>query len=606
VIRSRLFRKVALWQLTLILLTALAVVLVATPRVERETLEQVEETLAAEAAMLRDIARPALLAPENEPLVETLATRLRALGKETGSRFTVIAVDGRVLADSLGLQATMTDPHANRPEIQQARETGKQGTSTRYSRTTNLDLRYLALPVFEGERLVGFARASMDTKTIESRRKAMWGHVGLGVAVASVLALVGGLILSRRFARRLGAMSAAARRMARGEPAGRLPTDRKDEEGDLARAIMEVDSQLRERLQALGRERNQLSGVLASMSEGVVAVDREQRIVHMNAVAAGLLRVRSEDVLGKRLWETTRVAEIRDLIDGVLSDGEARTEEVRVADHPPPRRLQLNASALKGANGDAGGAVLVLHDVTGLRRLESMRTDFVANVSHELKTPLAAIQGLIETLADDGGMDGETRERFLERARSQVVRLSSLVTDLLSLSQVESESRSLERHPLDLREVLEESAGRIDLSGRSRRLALDLPDDPVAVLGDGEALGRIVDNLLDNAVKYTEDTDEIHLRLTTANDTATIEVQDTGIGIEPNHHERIFERFYRVDKARSRELGGTGLGLAIVRHLVEAQSGRIEVESVPGRGSTFRIHLPLEPLDAPMDRPGEA
>ena len=438
-IRSRLFRKVVLWQLTLILLTALAVVLVATPRVERETLEQVEETLAAEAAMLRDIARPALLAPEDEPLVETLATRLRALGEETGSRFTVIAADGRVLADSLGLQATMTDPHANRPEIQQARETGKQGTSTRHSRTTNLDLRYLALPVFEGERLVGFARASMDTKTIESRRKAMWGHVGLGVAVASVLALVGGLILSRRFTRRLGAMSAAARRMARGEPAGRLPTDRRDEEGDLARAITEVDSQLRERLQALGRERNQLSGVLASMSEGVVAVDREQRIVHMNAVAAGLLRVRSKDVLGRRFWETTRVAEIRDLIDGVLSDGEARTEEVRVADHPPPRRLQLNASALKGANGDAGGAVLVLHDVTGLRRLESMRTDFVANVSHELKTPLAAIQGLIETLADDDGMDGETRKRFLGRARSQVVRLSSLVTDLLSLSQVESE-----------------------------------------------------------------------------------------------------------------------------------------------------------------------
>jgi len=308
----------------------------------------------------------------------------------------------------------------------------------------------------------------------------------------------------------------------------------------------------------------------------------------------------AKEAIGQHVWDTTRVGDVSEFVDKVLADGREQSAEIRVADHPPPRTLEIHASPLMAPSGGIGGAVLVLHDVTDLRRLEAMRTDFVANVSHELKTPLAAIQGLIETLADDEGMEGEVRQRFLGRARDQVLRLSALVTDLLALSQVESEARSLERRSLDLRDVLQESESRLDLTGRMRELdvAVELPDEIVPVLGDEEALGRIVDNLLDNAVKYTEDGGEIRVRLTTEGDHAAIEIGDTGIGIEERHLSRIFERFYRVDKARSRALGGTGLGLAIVKHLVEAHGGRVEVESEPGEGTNFRLLLPLDPLDA--------
>lgn len=599
-IKSKIFRKIALWQLGLILATALVIVLLVTPRVERETLEQLEESLDAQAAMLRDASRPVLTQPATTT-VEAFDARVRALGQETGTRFTVIAADGMVLVDSLGLETTLQDPHGNRPEIQQARSSGVRGASTRHSRTTGLDFRYVALPVFEAGTLVGYARTSFDMSAVDRRRAALWGHVGLGVAVAALLALIGGLILSRRFATRLGAMSAAARRMALGEPAGWLPTDRRDEEGDLARAIQEVDLKLRDRLDTLARERNELSGVLGSMHEGVVAVDREQRVVHMNALAREYLHVKDGNPVSQPLWDTTRIADVSDLIDQVLDDGEERSAEIRVADHPPARTLEVHVSPLEGHDGSVAGVVLVLHDVTELRRLEAMRTEFVANVSHELKTPLAAIQGLVETLADDGDMDAEVRQRFLGRARSQVLRLSSLVTDLLALSQVESEARTLERSGIDLRDVARESARRLDLTGRSPDLTLsvELPDEPVPVLGDEEALGRAVDNLLDNAVKYTESGGRIRLRLAPRGDSAVVTITDTGIGIEERHLDRIFERFYRVDKARSRALGGTGLGLAIVKHLVEAHGGGVQVESEAGAGSTFRILLPLDPLDAP-------
>ena len=246
------------------------------------------------------------------------------------------------------------------------------------------------------------------------------------------------------------------------------------------------------------------------------------------------------------------------------------------------------------------GAVVVLHDVSRLERLETVRRDFVANASHELKTPITAIRGLVETLIDDKEIAPETQERFLTKIRDQSGRLSAIVTDLLTLSRLEAESGDSRYTPLDLREPVLASAQALTPAAEEKGIVLEtqLPDVRVEVAGDNEALGQVVTNLLDNALKYTPKGGKVWVRLTSQSGNAVLEVQDTGIGIEPRDRERIFERFYRVDKARSRELGGTGLGLSIVKHIVLAHNGKVSVDSTPGTGSTFRVSLPLAPTSA--------
>jgi two-component system phosphate regulon sensor histidine kinase PhoR len=365
--------------------------------------------------------------------------------------------------------------------------------------------------------------------------------------------------------------------------------------GELARALETMSVQLDERMKSLSHERNQLRAVLASMLEGVVAVDCEERVVHMNHVAAALLGTSEADAAGKRFWELVRVQEIGDILKEVLSESADRTSEVSLNGATRVRLIEVHASPLRGPDGEIAGAVMVLFDVTELRHLETVRREFVANVSHELKTPLTAIRGFIETILEDADADEDVKRRFLERARDQALRISTLVNDLLVLSRVESEQQALEQVPLDLREVVRSSARRVspDIRGRDLHFETVLPDEPVNLTGDEEALRQAVDNLLDNAFKYTPDGGTVRLVLRTEGPTAIIEVSDTGIGIQQHHQARIFERFYRVDKARSRELGGTGLGLSIVKHIAESHRGSVSVSSLSGEGSVFRITLPL-------------
>jgi two-component system phosphate regulon sensor histidine kinase PhoR len=257
--------------------------------------------------------------------------------------------------------------------------------------------------------------------------------------------------------------------------------------------------------------------------------------------------------------------------------------------------MEAYASPLKDLGHATTGAVVVLHDVSDLRRLEAVRRDFVANVSHELKTPITAVQGLIETMQTDTEMDPGTRQSFLKRVRAQVSRLGTLVSDLLTLSRIESGTiAGPSERPSDLRDAICETASEFQSTAEDKglNLSIQIPESPVSVNAEHEMLGQIIRNLLDNAVKYTPSGGKVTLRLDAVENQATIQVSDTGIGIERMHHERIFERFYRVDKARSRELGGTGLGLAIVKHLVRSLNGSITLASEPGTGSTFTVEIP--------------
>ena len=336
--------------------------------------------------------------------------------------------------------------------------------------------------------------------------------------------------------------------------------------------------------------------VLDGLVEGVLAVDLELKVLHLNLAAARFLGLQPEKALGSPISDLTDLSVLPETIRQSLEFGCETTAETEIEGPANQRNqiLEFEASPLRDRSQKLVGVVISIHDITELRHLEKVRRDFVANVSHELKTPITAIRGLIETILGDDDMEEETQVRFLEKAHSQALRLSVLVTDLLTLARLESRDAILEPLPFDLREPIFTSI-RASRSVEEHRAALeyDLPKEPVIVRGDPESLRLVASNLLDNALKYTPEGGRIWVRLQQSAGIARLEVQDTGLGIAPKDRERIFERFYRVDKARSRELGGTGLGLSIVKHVCLAHGGRVEVASEAGKGSTFTVVLPL-------------
>jgi two-component system phosphate regulon sensor histidine kinase PhoR len=274
-----------------------------------------------------------------------------------------------------------------------------------------------------------------------------------------------------------------------------------------------------------------------------------------------------------------------------------RVSEARISKPHKDQVIQLIGSPLKNAGGQRVGAVVVMHDLSELRQLEGVRRDFVANISHELKTPLAAIRGLVETLIDDERMDPATHRRFIEKIHDQSLRLSSLVSDLLTLSRLESDQGGLQFESVDLRDVVAESYRAQVHAAETKQLDMKarVSDDPIVISGDGEALRELVDNLLSNAIKFTPERGRVDVRLGVEGPNAVLTVEDSGIGIAPEDQGRVFERFYRVDKARSRQLGGTGLGLSIVKHVALAHGGTVSLKSATGRGSTFRVQVPVRP-----------
>ncbi|MCC6408190.1 MAG: HAMP domain-containing protein [Planctomycetes bacterium] len=593
--RSSFFWRLYGAFLALILVTAVLAGWRIDALVERDMTEALDESLADSALFVEELARPELEGVVSADFQE----RVRRLGRAAGMRLTVIAVDGSVVADTDEEPASMEN-HANRAEVVSARSSGA-GSAERRSATTGLRTRYHARAVRSGERVLGYVRAALDIGAIDARLAEARGAVALGAALAALIGLLVAWPIARRTTKPLAQLSDAARAIARGEHDHPLPPEGEDEFGELARSFRTMSSELEQRVATLAADRNKLLAILSSMVEGVVAVDVEERVVHMNGAAARILRTDAERALGRRVWETTRVLEVpRILEDARRTQRECRTE-VRLGDATAAIFVELFASPLAGASGENVGAVVVLHDVTELRRLEGVRRDFVANVSHELKTPLTAIRGYIETVLDDDAMPRDVERRFLERIREQTSRLTALVQDLLTLARIEAQEQRPELVELDLCRSVRESVERFAPLAEQKRIALSaaLGDAPVLVRGDEEGLRQIVGNLLDNAIKYTQAKGSVEVRIAPGDDEVALEVQDTGIGIEPRELDRIFERFYRVDKARSRELGGTGLGLSIVKHLALTYGGSVSVESTPGRGSTFRVHLPLAATAGP-------
>ncbi|MEJ2470003.1 MAG: ATP-binding protein [Desulfuromonadales bacterium] len=518
----------------------------------------------------------------------------KQLGAQAETRLTIILPNGHVVGDSEEMPARM-DNHADRPEVIDALR-GELGVATRFSHTLQQNMMYVALPVVEEDTIVGCVRAALPMRDLASTlQSAFYPVIKSGLAIAVIAALIS-LWLSRRISRPLEEMKRGAERFACGELEGRLPTYRGEEMGGLAEAMNQMAAQLDDRIRTVVRQRNEQEAVLASMIEGVLAIDNKERILRINQSAADLLNIDPQLAVGRRIQEVVRKPELQNFIARALASQQQIEADIALVIRDKQLHLQAHGTPLCDSSGTDIGALVVLNDMTRLQRLENIRRDFVANVSHELKTPITAIKGSVETLINGAVDDQESAQRFLQIIARQSDRLNAIIEDLLALSRIEQgqEDNGIALHKTQLRSVLVNTlqACQINAQDKQITLAMDCPETIEARI-NAPLLEQALVNLVDNAIKYSPEKGRVTFSATVEEDAVIIEVRDWGSGIPQEHLPRLFERFYRVDKARSRKLGGTGLGLAIVKHIVHAHNGEIRVESTLGQGSTFTIYLPL-------------
>lgn len=580
--RSRIFwRLCAIYSSLAVLATGL-LGWVLLGRLEEHLLRQTQQQLETKARLLGEIfCSQTMSLAERQQQVQRLAPVL-------GCRITVLAVDGAVLADSAE-QPEKMENHLDRAEVQAAQTAGI-GVATRYSRTIHVPLMYVACRVDAAP--IHFVRLALLLGQIDAEMH--WLQMVVLGSIAGTLAavLLLSLWLAQRFSAPLVALAAAASRIAQGAYGERVLVPTHDEVGTLAEAFNEMSQACAVHMAQLDQDRRQLRAIFGSMDEGVLVIDDQWCVQFLNESAARLLRLPAEAAMGRKLWQLSRHRKLGQTVERILARDDRCQVELEWSG-TEPKHLTVHGARLPGS--PSGSAVLVLHDVTSLRRLERIRQDFVTNVSHELKTPLAGIQAAAETLVDGALYDPEHNVRFLQRIRENADRLARLVQDLLTLGRIESGQETLNFEPILLAPALEQCWSRHDHRAAAKALKLQvLPAaEPLTAWTDDDALAEILDNLVDNAIKYTPADGAISLRYYRENETAVIDVADTGVGIPQKDLPRIFERFYRVDKARSRELGGTGLGLSIVKHLVKALGGTISVSSQVGAGTIFTLRLPM-------------
>jgi two-component system, OmpR family, phosphate regulon sensor histidine kinase PhoR len=551
-------------------------------------LAEIEDGLASRAALLAGML-------EGDDLTDATsvdATCVRA-GEVSGTRFTVVLPGGRVVGDTEKGPEEM-DNHADRPEIQRAMAGGR-GMSLRFSYTLGREMMYVALPVERDGRVVAVSRASRPVMDLRDALRRRYLHVALAGLLGALLAALISLWISRRMIGTLETIQRGAERFAAGDLDFRLSAPDSEEGAAVVSALNRMGDQLSERLSTITGQRNELEAILANMTEGVLVLDDRSAIVRCNRSAERLFGLETSPKVGREVFEVVRNADLLQFVQRLYAAKQPLETEI-VLHGAEDRFLQAHGTFSRDATGEKiQYGIIVLNDITKLKKLENVRRDFVANVSHELKTPITSILGFVETLRD-GALEDQTKAReFLDIIVKQSNRLNAIIEDLLSLSRIEQigETATLERERIPLRMVLSSaqlicanSAGAKDIRLRTRC------DDAVTANVNSAMLEQAVVNLIDNAIKYSEPGAEVEIAAERENGTVRIDVRDQGCGIPESHLERVFERFYRVDSSRSRKMGGTGLGLAIVKHIVNAHGGWVTVSSEVGKGTVFSLFLP--------------
>jgi two-component system phosphate regulon sensor histidine kinase PhoR len=587
--RFRLLWQVFALSLALTLIAIFSVTWYATDALREFHFDQTANRLEIQARLLADrIPRP--FDRSNTEAIQEFCTEIKRI---LPGRLTVILPDGSVVGDS-DENPRLMDNHNSRPEVMEALE-GNPGNEIRFSDTIKADLMYVAVPIVEQGVLRVIVRSSYPLNAIDRTLASMYKKI---LRTAAIIALVAGFVswlVSRRISGPLEDMRRGVERYAKGDFTHRLPTLNSGELSVLVEATNQMASQLEDRIDTVVRQKNELDAVLSSMVEGVLALDGEDRLLSLNNAAAEMLRIDPRNSEGRSVRQIVQNSDFLGLLEDIRISPKEVIQDFTFQVEGRERLLQATGTALHNGENRRIGTLVVMHDVTDLRSLENMRREFVANVSHEIRTPITSIKGFVETLLEGALDDREDAYRFLNIIAKQADRLNSVVEDILTLSrldQVPSEEAPVFEE-VAVRNILESAIEACDPRAVEKSIDIqNLCSEKIVVQGNRSLLEQAVINLVDNAIKYSEDGKTVEVGATVQGGSAVITVKDQGFGIPAEHLPRVFERFYRVDKARSRKLGGTGLGLAIVKHIALVHRGEVRVESRVNEGSLFSLVIP--------------
>ena len=521
------------------------------------------------------------------PLVEQkkyqeLDVLMKKLGKDIKTRITVIAPKGDVLADS-EKDPKLMENHKGRPEVGNALK-GETGKSLRFSTTVKEEMLYVAVPLKLNHKLIGVLRTSLFLKEINKLLNNLRVKILQITAFIFLFSLLGAWFFSKNFSAPIKSLVNASKKIANGDFTAKVSLRRRDELGRLSESFNEMGQELKELFKDLNLRKEELNGIISSLQEGLLVLDKKGRIFLFNESFRKIARI--DEIKGRFYWEVLRGSQVGGLIEKARKEKKNFLEEIGLND-----KVFLCSTVFIPSKEEL---IIVLHDITEFKKLEKIKKDFVVNVSHELRTPLTAMKGYIETLEDE--VKEEEAKHYLDIVKKHTERLINIVSDLLTLSKLEEEGLSLGWKEVNLNNLVENVFKIFKKTAEDKNLKLNLycEKEPITVKADSFKLEQMFINLIDNAIKYTEK-GEVSVSLKEENKNIKVEVKDTGIGIPQDALGRIFERFYVVDKSRSRKLGGTGLGLSIVKHIVLLHNGKINVESTPGEGTKFIIRFPTNP-----------
>lgn len=558
---------------------------------EENSIQDIKTSLINQAYLIESQIPEASLIKENTFLLDSL---VKSLSPKIKCRITILNKTGSVLADSeKTIEETMKmENHADRPEIRQALS-DYIGEEIRYSRTLGIDMLYIALPIKNYSETIGALRLSLPLSDLKEMLLVIRKAVLFSLFFALGLAFVLGAILTSEIVKPINKIIYVSNKFSKGDFSHKLNIASKDELGELASVLNKMAGNLEDKIAEIEIKNQHLVAILESMVEGIIVVDKTSRIISVNPTVEKIFNTPKNNLEGSIFLEAIRNHDLSDIVHKVLKEGELTSCEIKLV-LPVQKIFQINASPVFEKN-TISGCLLVIHDITDIRKLETMRRDFVANVSHEFKTPLTSIKGFLETLLEGALDDKENNRNFLIIMQNHAERLNKLVDDLLSLSRLESKEMLLRKDIFNLYQQVAKviANSTAQLKNKNIEIKNDLPGN-LSVNADKDRIEDVVINLIDNAIKFNRKNGAIKIYSQDKNSSIKIIIEDSGIGIPEKDIPRIFERFYRVDKARSAELGGTGLGLSIVKHIVELHGGNVGVESTEGLGSKFWFTLPKQ------------
>jgi len=529
----------------------------------------------------------------NKPDYEKLCAEYSQI---IGERITVIGLDGEVLGDS-ELEAEDMENHIDRPEVQQALAEGF-GKSTRKSNSLGTNLLYVALPFTNDKDIIGILRISIPLNNINDIKKRIWGYIFLAIIAGIFVAVILGYRYLYSITRPIKEITEVAGTIAGGRLDSRVQINTDDEIGKLGRTFNFMSEKLSDTIEELRDDKSKIEAILTSSVNGVIAVDNNVKIMIINPVAEKLLDIQEKDMVGKDLFKLAKNKEVALAVREVIDSKKDGPTEFNFS-WPEDKVTRFFSAPIipKEKHGRTIGTLIIAQDITDIRKLEKIRSDFVANVTHELRTPLTSIRGFIETLKEGAIEDTVRRKRFLEIIDIESERLQRLIEDILLLSEIENRPFSLPVDQIDVKETIKEDILSIfNKQAEDKNIILKtyFQDNLPVLHMNTDRFKQMMINLIDNAIKYTPQGGNVLVSAYSNEDVMVLKIKDTGIGIPKEYQERLFERFYRVDKSRSRKLGGTGLGLAIVKHIVLSVEGTIKVSSQPEVGTEFKIEIPLK------------